>query len=108
MYRAKFREVAAGFNAYIIDATQTIEKVAQDVEDILTMKNEVFARQCQLPNVNLITEEQFNALPLIVEGESKIVRLWGKAPGASNKDLVLIKFKPTVYSWTFNRAGIVS
>jgi len=109
LYRAKFREVAAAFNAYIIDATQTIEKVAQDIIDILTLKNgEDGARKFQLPNANLITDEQFAKLPLVVEGESKIVRLWGKAPGATNKDLVLIKFKPTVYSWTFNRAGIVS
>jgi phosphoribosylaminoimidazole-succinocarboxamide synthase len=40
----------------------------------------------------------FEALPLLVEGESKIVRKW-------TEKVVVIQFKPTVYSFTANRYG---
>jgi phosphoribosylaminoimidazole-succinocarboxamide synthase len=42
----------------------------------------------------------FDSLPLLVEGESKIVRKW-------TDRLVAIRFKPTVYSYTANRYGEV-
>ncbi len=45
----------------------------------------------------------FDALPLVVEGESKIVR---RLP-APHDELCVIKFKPTIYSFTHNRAGVV-
>jgi phosphoribosylaminoimidazole-succinocarboxamide synthase len=41
----------------------------------------------------------FESLPLLVEGESKILRLL-------TDNLVVEKFKPTVYSYTHNRYGI--
>lgn len=40
----------------------------------------------------------FEALPLVTEGESKILRRW-------TEHLVIEKFKPTVYSFTHNRYG---
>lgn len=51
-------------------------------------------------NIDSLTENQFEQLPLVVEGESKIVR-------AASDDLVVIKFKPSIYSFTANRGGIV-
>lgn len=42
----------------------------------------------------------FDSLPLLVEGESKIVRLW-------TDKVVVMRFKPTVYSFTANRYGNV-
>jgi len=42
----------------------------------------------------------FDELPLLIEGESKIVKLL-------NDNIVVEKFKPTVYSYTKNRYGIV-
>lgn len=42
----------------------------------------------------------FDSLPLLVEGESKIIRKW-------TERLVAIRFKPTVYSFTANRYGEV-
>jgi phosphoribosylaminoimidazole-succinocarboxamide synthase len=42
--------------------------------------------------------EEFRELPLVVEGESKEVRYAGEG-------LVVIKLKPTIYSYTHNRAG---
>jgi len=49
---------------------------------------------------DVMSEEEFSKLPLVVEGESKIVRHFGDG-------LCLIKFKPTVYSYTSNRCGIL-
>ena len=51
-------------------------------------------------NVHSLTEKEFEALPLVIEGESKIVRDGGEG-------LAIIEFKPTIYSFTSNRAGIV-
>lgn len=51
-------------------------------------------------NLNTLTMEEFKNLPLVVEGESKEIRYAGKG-------LVIIRFKPTVYSFTANRADIV-
>lgn len=44
------------------------------------------------------TQEMFSELPLVAEGNSKEVRYIGDG-------LVAIKLKPTVYSYTHNRAG---
>lgn len=41
----------------------------------------------------------FDSLPLLTEGESKIVREW-------TPHLVVERFKPTLYSYTFNRYGM--
>ncbi len=43
----------------------------------------------------------FDALPLLVEGESKIIRLL-------THQIVIEQFKPTVYSFTHNRYGIAA
>lgn len=51
-------------------------------------------------NINSLTDREFDALPLVVEGESKIVR-------SVDENLVVIKFKPTIYSFTANRSGVV-
>jgi phosphoribosylaminoimidazole-succinocarboxamide synthase len=40
----------------------------------------------------------FEKLPLLIEGESKEVRLW-------TDKVVVSRFKPTVYSYTMNRSG---
>jgi len=51
-------------------------------------------------DIDHLSREAFAALPLVVEGESKEVRYAGNG-------LVVIRFKPTIYSFTANRAGIV-
>jgi phosphoribosylaminoimidazole-succinocarboxamide synthase len=47
-----------------------------------------------------MTDAEFEALPLVVEGESKIVRDAGDG-------MAVIRFKPTIYSFSSNRAGVV-
>jgi phosphoribosylaminoimidazole-succinocarboxamide synthase len=49
-----------------------------------------------------MTEHEFVVLPLITEGESKIIRAHATDPG-----LCWIKLKPTIYSFTSNRAAWV-
>lgn len=51
-------------------------------------------------DIDTLTMEGFRALPIVVEGESKEVRYAGKGN-------VVIRLKPTVYSYTYNRTGIV-
>lgn len=51
-------------------------------------------------DIQTLTEAQFLDLPLVVEGESKEVRYAGAG-------LVVIRFKPTIYSFTANRCGVV-
>ncbi len=49
---------------------------------------------------NDLTLDIFRTLPLFVEGESKEIRLL-------NDEIGIIYFKPTIYSFTANRTGIV-
>lgn len=51
-------------------------------------------------DIETLTGEDFLRMPLVVEGESKEVRYAGGG-------LVVIRFKPTIYSYTANRAGVV-
>ena len=56
--------------------------------------------QYMLPNPDYVNQDQFNSYPLIAEGESKIVR-------QLNDKFSLIQYKPTIYSHTAQRAGII-
>lgn len=51
-------------------------------------------------NIHVLTNEEFDRLPLVVEGESKEVRYAGNGE-------VVIRLKPTIYSFTHNRTGII-
>lgn len=51
-------------------------------------------------DIDTLTDDLFNDLPLVIEGESKEVRYAGKG-------LVVIRFKPTIYSFTENRCAEV-
>lgn len=51
-------------------------------------------------DIHTLTMREFKRLPLVVEGESKEVRYAGDG-------LVIIYFKPTVYSFTNNRCAVI-
>jgi phosphoribosylaminoimidazole-succinocarboxamide synthase len=51
-------------------------------------------------NINQLSHEQFKELPLVIEGESKEVRYAGGGE-------VVIRLKPTIYSYTHNRGGVI-
>ncbi len=50
--------------------------------------------------IESLTQKEFKELPLVVEGESKEVRYIGDG-------LTVIRLKPTIYSYTHNRCGII-
>jgi phosphoribosylaminoimidazole-succinocarboxamide synthase len=51
-------------------------------------------------DINQLTSRQFKQLPLVIEGESKEIRYCGKGE-------VIIRLKPTIYSFTHNRTGVI-
>jgi len=52
-------------------------------------------------DIGTLSVEEFSTLPLVIEGESKEVRYAGNGQ-------VVIHFKPTIYSYSANRSGILS
>jgi phosphoribosylaminoimidazole-succinocarboxamide synthase len=56
-------------------------------------------------DIHTLTQAEFGALPLIVEGESKIVRACGT--DGHGVPMCVIALKPTVYSFSSNRTGVV-
>ncbi len=67
-----------------------------DMDEQLSLKG----KDLQIGDIITGLHLNFNELPLLVEGESKIIRLLGNS-------IVLEMFKPTVYSFSKNRYGIV-
>lgn len=55
--------------------------------------------------VSSLTDEKLELLPLLKEGESKEVRNAGVS--TDGKRICVIRFKPTIYSFTANRCGVV-
>ena len=51
-------------------------------------------------DIDILTDEEFKELPLVIEGESKEVRYAGSG-------MVVIRFKPTIYSFTANRCAVI-
>jgi phosphoribosylaminoimidazole-succinocarboxamide synthase len=70
------------------------------VESALLAQMPIVPRECPALETAVSVPFAFEALPFVVEGNSKIVRRW-------NSSVVLVKLKPTVYSYTHNRTGIV-
>lgn len=63
-------------------------------------KNCLTEKEKEMINIDRLGEKQFKELPLVVEGESKEIRYAGNAK-------VVIRLKPTIYSFTEMRADIV-
>jgi phosphoribosylaminoimidazole-succinocarboxamide synthase len=97
-FRYRFRNLAAFYgNIHLIDTTNlSVEMVEKELEDIIFNNS----KKNIVPSVNSFTEEDFQNLPFIIEGESKIVREF-------NHRFHIVKYKPTVYSHKMQRAGEV-
>jgi phosphoribosylaminoimidazole-succinocarboxamide synthase len=99
-----------GFNTHIDDEPKP-EEVTEDIWIELVpdqIIHPLTARSVRLDNLQTLLERvlraiplSFEALPLLFEGESKIVRLW-------TDRVVVLRLKPTVYSYTMNRYGEVA
>ena len=98
LFRYRFRSLAAHFgNIHLIDTTSlSPEEVEVLVEDILINGNKDYL----IPSIENLTSEEFEKLPHIIEGESKIVKEY-------NNRFHIVKYKPTVYSHKMQRAGEV-
>ena len=102
LYRSKYLEIAAPFKCHVVSSCGTPDQVADRVESIING-----TKSGLILDINTLTEEDFVKLPLIIEGESKIVREVGPSGLDTDLNLVVIQLKPTIYSYTHNRAGII-
>jgi phosphoribosylaminoimidazole-succinocarboxamide synthase len=104
-YRNRYRRLAIKYQTFFIDTTNItpIEIVKIISRILVTLYGDL--KMCnlndyKLPNPDNITEEEFEKLPLVTKGESRIVR-------ALNDQFNLIKYKPTIYSHKQQRAGVI-
>ena len=99
LIRYRFRQLSAfyGNNIHILDTSKNSPEITfNQALSIITENNKDFL----VPDINEITEEEYLKFPLLIEGESKIIRQF-------NKKFQIIKYKPTVHSFKQNRSGIV-
>jgi len=100
-YRNRYRRLAIRYQTYFISTEVPIDKVVDIVSRIVENRiDDEFNRMYKLPNPDLITREQFESLPTIIEGNSKIIKNF-------DSRFNLIGYKPTVYSHTQQREGVV-
>ena len=99
LIRYRYRQLSAfyGNNIHILDTSKNSAEITlKEALSIINENNKEFL----VPDINEITEEEYLNFPLIIEGESKIIRQF-------NKKFQIIKYKPTVHSFKQNRSGIV-
>ena len=96
--RYRYRQLSAFYgNVHLIDTTKlSKEEVAKVVKDIYENKTKEYIVPC----VDEYTQEMFDALPKVIEGESKIIRTF-------NKRFQIIQYKASVHSHKQQRSGIV-
>ena len=73
-----------------------IEEIINIITEIVYAKNQTYL----IPCIENFTDEEFDKLPLLIQGESKIIRVY-------NSKLNIIKYKPSVYSHKMQRGGDV-
>jgi phosphoribosylaminoimidazole-succinocarboxamide synthase len=99
-YRTRFSEIATAFDVPLIDASGTTEDTLDKTLNYLGALGLYPNHQTVSVDIDHMTDSEFEQLPLVVEGESKIVRDAGG-------ELAVVKFKPTIYSFTSNRTGVI-
>ena len=99
LIRYRYRQLSAfyGNNIHLIDTTLlSIDEISNITLSIIKDNNLDYI----IPSINDLKEEEYEKLPIVIEGESKIVRQY-------NKRFQIIKYKPTVHSFKQKRSGIV-
>ena len=98
LIRYRYRQLSAfyGNNIHILDTSKNAEITLKEALSIINENNKEFL----VPDINEITDEEYLNFPLVIEGESKIIRQF-------NNKFQIIKYKPTVHSFKQNRSGIV-
>ncbi len=100
-----YQMLASKYNLFYIDTTNlTIEKTYETIIRLIKSQksnnDSYICSMYRMPCPDLVTDEEFNSLPQIAKGESKDVRQY--------KNYHLVRYIPSVYSHTQQRAGFVS
>lgn len=93
-FRQKYRMLAIRYGLYFIDTTHlNIDKVY----------NEAYFNREQylLPRVDRLSDEFIEELPIVNEGESKIIR-------RLTDKYDIVEYKPTIYSHKMQRPGVIA
>lgn len=99
-FRHKFRELAGMFGIPLIDTSQKSKKeVVNQVTNFLLTEN-WHDHPLRLPAVECYDQKQVDLLPIVTQGESKIIR-------RISDRFDLIEFIPSIYSHKSKRAGII-
>ena len=77
-----------------------MNKIQEDDKKAVEYCKTVLYPKWNIKDLYSIDFDTFRKLPLVVEGESKEIR-------ALDDNYCIIYFKPTIYSFTYNRTGIV-
>lgn len=105
-YRQRFLDLAKEYSIPVIsiDSDKDIEKVKKIIKSKIFSMEKLEARNLVVEKTGVefdkLTLDEFRKLPLFIEGESKEIRLL-------NDEIGIIYFKPTIYSFTANRTGVV-
>ena len=95
-YRLRFRQLAALNGYHVMDVTDmSEEEVVNEALNILR-GSDIW----KVPNMREMTQEKFNSLEFVIQGESKIIRNW-------NDRFDIIRYKPSVYSHKAQRGATV-
>jgi len=94
-FRLRYRELAALCGYHVVPNNNVVDSLVENIYNILTGDTSFL-----LPALPSMTKEIFDGLPLVAEGESKIVRSW-------NSRFDIIAYKPSVYSHKQQRGGTV-
>lgn len=94
-FRLRYRQLAALYGYNILNNDGTMDELVENTFKILD-GDETF----KVPNLKLMTDEYFNLLKPVAEGESKIVRSF-------NERFDIVRYKPSVYSHKRQRGGTV-
>lgn len=98
-YHGRYLALAREFSGSILQ-THSVPTRDTDLRPIIQHIAAKILADHFAPTVEQLTDAGYAALPLVAEGESKEVRYLGHG-------LVVIRYKPTIYSFTRNRAGII-
>jgi phosphoribosylaminoimidazole-succinocarboxamide synthase len=98
LFRYRYRTLAAYYgNIHVVDTTN------KSREELVNIVTSIIKNNCiefLVPCIEEFSSQNFELLPLVIQGESKIVR-------AFNSRFDIVKYKPTVYSHKMQRAGEV-
>ena len=95
-FRQKFRELSGRYGWPVIDTTATSPK---DIVDHIK-RVKLLLPESPWPTIENLTQGEFDALPLVAQGESKVIRRLGV-------DFDVIQYIPSIYSHKKRRADFI-